>query len=387
MSFWKNWAAAEWGACSGRFIASSIGKLPSSYCRGQTSPQLRVGPIRIGRAIPAAKPKPWPDYRIRTSSRSTTRGNADGTHYFVEVDLVAGKDLSRVVRDEGPLDAGACRRLHSPSGAAAWNMLHAAGIVHRDIKPSNLMLDAQGKVQILDLGIARVEATNDATTHAEPSDLTRTGSILGTVDYMPPEQALNTRKADQRADVYSLGCTLYFLLTGHPVYGGETVMERLMAHREHPVPSLRKACPAAPAWLDQVFQRMIAKRPEGQLPSPSADFRVARHKAARPIASARTSGAISIGLLLVGLATVGLLVKPETQNRPANRIWRMADGYPVIAGVWTECGPFGDHPLKDLVQPRRRRGASLSQRWHRMLAMRDQPLHHRLAAVDRTARE
>ena len=66
------------------------------------------------------------------------------------------------------------------------------------------------------------------------------------MDYMAPEQAMNTRRADHRADIYSLGCTLWFLLTGQPIFGGDTVMERLVAHREHPVPSLRKACPAVP---------------------------------------------------------------------------------------------------------------------------------------------
>jgi len=146
-------------------------------------------------------------------------GMADGTHYFV-MDLVVGKDLARVVRDDGPLPPERAVD-YVLQAARGLEYAHAAGIVHRDIKPSNLILDSQRKVRILDLGIARVEATDDA-----PADLTRTGSILGTVDYMPPEQALNTRKADQRADVYSLGCTLYFLLTGQAVYGGETVMER-----------------------------------------------------------------------------------------------------------------------------------------------------------------
>ena len=87
---------------------------------------------------------------------------------------------------------------------------------------------------------------------------------------MAPEQAMNTRRADHRADIYSLGCTLWFLLTGQPVFGGDTVMERLVAHREHPVPSLKKACPAAPPWLDGVFRKMVAKKPDDRYQSVTA---------------------------------------------------------------------------------------------------------------------
>ena len=81
---------------------------------------------------------------------------------------------------------------------------------------------------------------------------------------------MNTRRADHRADIYSLGCTLYFLLTGQPVFGGDTVMERIVAHREHAVPSLRKACPAVPPWLDGVFRKMVAKKPEDRYQSVTA---------------------------------------------------------------------------------------------------------------------
>jgi serine/threonine protein kinase len=256
-------------------------------------------------------------------------GIVEGTHYFV-MDLVDGKDLSRLVHDDGPL---------SPERAVdcvlqvarGLEYAHASGVIHRDIKPSNLMLDARGKVQILDLGIARVEATDDA-----PTDLTRTGSILGTVDYMAPEQALSTRAADQRADVYSLGCTLYFLLTAQTVYGGDTVMQRLVAHREHPVPSLSKACSSAPAWLDQVFQRMIAKRPQDRMQSMTEVISALEQKA-RPQLRQRWRIPLIFGfLILLGLAAGGLLVKSAWHTSPVSRTWRMIEDKPLIAGVWKE---------------------------------------------------
>jgi hypothetical protein len=255
-------------------------------------------------------------------------GKVDGTDYFV-MSLVLGKDLARVVRDDGPLPPERARDCMLQV-ARGLEYAHAAGIVHRDIKPSNLMLDAEGKIHILDLGIARVEATDET-----PAELTKTGSILGTVDYMPPEQALNTRKADHRADIYSLGCTLYFVLTGQPVYDGETVMERLVAHREEPVPSLRKACSTAPAWLDQVFQTMIAKRPEARIQSMTAVIAALEQKGAVRRNRSRWWIAL-IGLLVFALGVAGIVAKRAWQAPTAGRTWRMAGSTPLISGVWKQ---------------------------------------------------
>ncbi len=267
-------------------------------------------------------------------------GKADGTDYFV-MDLVAGKDLSRVVHDGGPLPPDRAID-YVLQAARGLEYAHAAGVVHRDIKPSNLMLDGQGHVRILDLGIARIESADDAATTPAAADLTKTGSILGTVDYMPPEQALNTRKADQRADIYSLGCTLYFLLTGQPMYGGETVMERLVAHREQPAPALRKACPAAPEWLDQIFQRMVAKRPEQRMQSMSDVIDALTEKRA-PAAARGLRAAILAGLLAIGLGGAAIWIHSLRQQEPAGGpsshivpTWRMTGDFPNIAGEWKE---------------------------------------------------
>ena len=191
-------------------------------------------------------------------------GEADGTHFYV-MDLVDGEDLARLVKEHGPMPVEQALDCILQA-ARGLEYAHAQGIVHRDIKPSNLILDHDGTVKILDLGIARFQPLPEQAG----DDLTKTGCVLGTVDYMAPEQAMNTRRADHRADIYSLGCTLYFLLTGQPLFGGETVMERLVAHREHPVPSLRKACPAAPQWLDGIFRKMVAKKPEDRYQSVTA---------------------------------------------------------------------------------------------------------------------
>lgn len=180
-------------------------------------------------------------------------GEANGAHFLV-MEYVPGHDLSRVVKNEGPLavDRAVLCILQVARGL---EHAHAAGVVHRDIKPANLLLDDEGVVKILDMGLARI---NDASTEGR-HDLTHTGHIMGTVDYMSPEQALQTKSADHRADIYSLGCSLYFLLTGRTVYEGDTLMSKLMAHREQSIPRLALPEGEVPSALEAVFQRMIAK--------------------------------------------------------------------------------------------------------------------------------
>jgi serine/threonine protein kinase len=195
-------------------------------------------------------------------------GDEQGTHFFA-MEYVQGCDLARWVRQHGPLPVGRAVDcvLQAARGLAA---AHAAGIVHRDIKPSNLLLteaagnQAAGTIKVLDLGLARIgKAGERAGNETTLGDLTQTGSIMGTSDYMAPEQALNAKTADERADIYSLGCTLYFLVTGKPMYQGETMMEKVFAHREMPIPPL----PGAGRALQAVFQRMLAKDPGQRYPS------------------------------------------------------------------------------------------------------------------------
>lgn len=183
---------------------------------------------------------------------------AQGVHFLV-MEFVDGSDLSSLVKKQGPLPVG---QAVDCVLQAAHGLLHAhrVGLVHRDIKPANLLRDAKGKVKILDMGLARFEGAGNTVG---PNELTQSGSILGTCEYMAPEQALNTRKADLRADIYSLGCTLYYLLSGTTMYGGETSMEKLMAHQQEPIPPL----PGAAKELQAVYQGMVAKKAEDRYQS------------------------------------------------------------------------------------------------------------------------
>jgi|GEM_PF-2934451 len=182
---------------------------------------------------------------------------AAGRHFLV-MQFIDGKDLSHLVREHGPMTVpqalDCC--IQAARGLA---YAHAKGVVHRDIKPSNLLLDTSGTVKILDMGLARLDDQAD-----EPSALralTQSGQVMGTVDYMAPEQAEDTHGADQRSDIYSLGCTLYALLTAQAVFEGTTLMQKLLAHLNSPPPRITSVRSDAPAKLDEVLARMLAKKP------------------------------------------------------------------------------------------------------------------------------
>jgi serine/threonine protein kinase/Leucine-rich repeat (LRR) protein len=186
-------------------------------------------------------------------------GEAQGMHYLV-MEYVAGHDLSSLTKKQGPLPLDKAIS-YIRQAACGLTFAHSKGIVHRDIKPANLLVDTEGTLKILDLGLARLES-DQAVDAAANDGLTQTGQVMGTVDYMAPEQAFDTHRADAKADVYSLGCTLYRIVTGRNAYGGDTVVQKILAHREHPIPSLVEARPEAPAALGALYQRMMAKRPE-----------------------------------------------------------------------------------------------------------------------------
>ena len=176
-------------------------------------------------------------------------GEANGTHFLV-MEYVDGSDLSALVKEHGPIPVQqAIEYIRQAASGLAY--AHAQGLVHRDIKPANLLVDKKGSVRILDMGLARFDDPMGAG-----EGLTQSGQVMGTVDFMAPEQAFDTRQADTKADVYSLGCTIYRLLTGQSLFSGETLVQKLLAHREQSIPGLRKVCPDAPPALDALYQRM-----------------------------------------------------------------------------------------------------------------------------------
>lgn len=191
---------------------------------------------------------------------ATYDAGAVGGVEFLVMQFVDGTSLSELVKQRGPLPvvmATSCVL----QAAHGLEYAHARGVVHRDIKPGNLLLDRDGTVKILDMGLARLDARQSVTGD---SDLTVAGTIMGTADYMAPEQAADMSRSDHRADIYSLGCTLWYLLTGREIFPGENQLDKLVGHWERPIPSLRAVCPEASPALEAVFTNMVAKRPENR---------------------------------------------------------------------------------------------------------------------------
>ena len=134
------------------------------------------------------------------------------------------------------------------------------GLVHRDVKPSNILRSDPASIKIIDLGLA-------LQAEFEDERVTREGTTVGTVDYMAPEQARDSRAANLRSDIYSLGCTLYYLLTGVPPYPGGDITDKLTRHAKAPPPDVRDLRPDVPEALAQIMLRMMAKRAEDRFDS------------------------------------------------------------------------------------------------------------------------
>ena len=178
-------------------------------------------------------------------------GEQSGVHFLV-MEFVDGQALSAIVKEHGPFNLEKAIA-YIQQASVGLQYAHDRGMVHRDIKPSNLMLDVDGEVKLLDMGTARIG-------NQPEEDLTKSGVIMGTVNYMSPEQAKDPHAVDHRSDIYSLGCTFYYLLTGKALYDGDMI-QTLMAHANKPVPSVSIVNPKIPLWVDTVLANMLAKDP------------------------------------------------------------------------------------------------------------------------------
>ena len=191
-----------------------------------------------------------------------------GTHLLVMEYVEGAIDLAKLVKKNGPLPVPhACEYIRQ----AAMGLQHASerGMVHRDIKPANLLLTAGGKtVKVLDMGLARLDHPSEDDDD-KSSTMTLEGAVMGTPDYIAPEQALDTHTVDIRADLYSLGCTFYYLLTGRVPFPGGTLLQKLNKHQnEQPMP-VEKLRPEVSPDVAKVVRRLMAKKADDRYQTPA----------------------------------------------------------------------------------------------------------------------
>lgn len=242
----------------------------------------------------------------------------DGRVHYLVMEYIEGRDLQHIVQEDGPLDYIVAAE-YVRQAAEGLAHAHQAGLVHRDVKPANLLVDQRNVVKVLDLGLARFADENKASLTVAFDE-----NVLGTADYLAPEQALDSHGADARADIYALGCSLYFLLTGHPPFPGGTLPQRLMKHQKQPPPSIHVDRPDAPQDLIEICLKMMAKRPDERYVSMTevamvlAQWLVARGQvieggSGTGSSSGRLVGAVSGG---ANVRADALLPKPNVSKEP-----------------------------------------------------------------------
>jgi len=212
--------------------------------------------------------------RFRNEAQSAARLNHDniarvfyvgedrGVHYIV-FEFIEGVNIRDLVEHQGPLPLDQALS-YTYQIAQALDHASQRSVIHRDIKPSNVLVTPDGKAKLVDMGLARMSLMAQAS-----NDLTASGVTLGTFDYISPEQARDPRSADVRSDLYSLGCSFFFMLTGRPPFPEGTVLQKLLQHQADTPPDLRSLRPDLPLQVSRVLARLLAKSPTDRFQSPA----------------------------------------------------------------------------------------------------------------------
>ena len=180
----------------------------------------------------------------------------DGDVHYIVMEYVDGTDMQQIVKQHGPLDMKFAAEMVAQA-ARGLQHAHNNGVIHRDVKPANLLIDKTRVVRLLDMGLALVDDEDEQSLTMANNE-----NVLGTADYLAPEQALNSHSVDHRADIYGLGCTLYYLLTGQPPFSDGTLAQRIARHQKEmpkPIRDIRKDCSGE---LEGICVKMIQKDPK-----------------------------------------------------------------------------------------------------------------------------
>lgn len=249
---------------------------------------------------------------------------SDGEWHYIVFEYIEGTNIRDLVREQGPFDPA---RTIDIAIQVADALEHASRreVVHRDIKPSNIVITPAGRPRVVDMGLARLHqvAGND--------DLTMSGMTLGTFDYISPEQARDPRAADVRSDLYSLGCTMFFMLVGHAPFAEGTMVQKLLQHQQAEPPSIDELRPDAPRRLSAIIERLMAKDPLDRYQRPAilaADLVACAEAEGFPLSVGRPVGAADaplpataswaawgVPVLLLGILVVGLWWRSTVSRR------------------------------------------------------------------------
>lgn len=186
--------------------------------------------------------------------------DTQGDTYYVVMELVKGVSLNELIALETQIPLWrACDVVRQ--AALGLQHAHDAGLIHRDVKPENLLIRSDGSVKILDFGLAMIDENDEEFVMAMVMGQDR----LGTADYVAPEQSINSYKVDHRADIYSLGCTLYFALAGRPPFPSDSAIDKIRAHRELRPEFIHEVRKDVPQRVAAIVHKMMAKRPENRI--------------------------------------------------------------------------------------------------------------------------
>ncbi|MEZ6087496.1 MAG: serine/threonine-protein kinase [Pirellulaceae bacterium] len=255
-------------------------------------------------------------------------GQENGWHYIV-FEHIDGVNLRDLVADEGVLSIDDAV-FYTRQVAEALEHANERGVVHRDIKPSNVLVTSSGQVKLVDMGLARSQ-------HVEVTDdMTASGVTLGTFDYISPEQARDPREADVRSDLYSLGCTLYFMLVGRPPFPGGSIVQKLMNHGNATPPNPQHFRPEVSVELTAIIHKLLAKKPSDRYPRPS-DAIADLHRLAKQLGLTRSA---SLGS--VSSPTPAIWPSLLQQHLP----WIAAVGLLLMSTVWIQMMSAGENDLQ-----------------------------------------